>query len=1659
MKKNRKKWLIVSSLLIFCSFLFLVFNISVKTPLWANEKKVAKSAPPFKVVAEVNYVKVGGNKLAFDIESGEGFVTEEESKQGWIRSYDTAEFGLDFSFHDWTEEYSDIQLQLTGDGINPYTYVPSTGFFYQNYSFSSTGMSVKKDLDTKSLSFSYNVGSGGASLPTVNDTISTPKLSMEIYGAPYGAEIGMENLKVKIISAVNKQGEKIDFTNDNFVFDVPNPFTKMISEEDEIVNNPSNSDGRLKVNSKVSIESAIMLQTGSKARVPFDELVGEEVNKNLQVYSVAVGASLQKISHLIGVNSRSTSYVGTAPPTGGQLTLVLGQSVTGKTSDNKTVNISLGSDGQIPYMALFDYGELGTTYEDRLHQGYPNYRPELLSTTFSSPGGFGYGGAKTKQINMQQNQQNGAITIDMAQYLTNGSFFRDSGNFAEAGFYIVYDNSQVSSDIVQQEYNITTSSLKYVDDKGSLQSGGIGYYKKASWKENYGSGSKDYSSFNTYSAYGREITKSGEKKFALLQSSNGYDYSSSGNGLGYTMRKENIIVGSAGVGQAYTTTTENGVSTQKNWLQKKTTLLQKWNPNESKLLGAAYNYFIPEESYGDVQAIQYGIAVERDEQGNIIDNVTNFTNTFISEAAFKDYVWYNSLEEAEQYGEVSAVYGESLNLDEGINNPGGTSSKYFNLYTKREIVGNIGGLDDDGNSYITVTSGSRVFENPDTAETVECFSPQSTTVYEPTQYEDGEKIGGNSPGGSFGDTLYITPYELSLEKQAYDSETGEKKSKFNKSDIITWGLTGYFQIAPDTSYSKVKAVFRDILGASFSYVPGSSEFGDLKVEPTITVDKDGYQTLVWEIEVDPMQPLPELKFKTAILKAGSSTNTAYFKAPLQREVTSRYSVTVLEEYISGINKFSLLPSIEKNGTMEFLVRPYNNTAGTLVNSKLLDVFPFKGDSRGSDFSGIVQLTDIKIFDRRGNPIDGVTVYYTNESIAEDTNVSEVESSSSWPGQWQEYSGGEVEAKAIYMKLPNILSGENLDIYIYLKTVGNQGGDLYRNTAWLGLPSGARSPSSLAESKVLSRAIQGQVWLDDNYNGQMDPTEPLKEGIPVALFSKDESGDLTRETQNAAGETLTNIVTDSTGTYQFDNLKAGNYVVGFDLSKEERQYWITHQKYPGVPDLLNSKVSETEMEGDYHITSKDDPIFLPKAESMANPDFVVDSINMGILEAPNLEVDKFVYDQEDVDNRKDINGSKVKIGDTIYYEIVVKNTGENSFIKNVKVQDTLPEGLKYVPGTLNVVRPNVSKEFLPDKYFKDDYMRLETEELCDLKGPDEKLVLGFKVEITGSAIGELTNIATATGIFSTLNPEKNSEEVNNYVVTEPKLAKTVSPSENIKIGDILTYTIKASVTEKSGNWSKVKIEDILPDYLIYQSGTTELNGQSIGDEDIWKDNKLFLLVGDVSDGAPKVVTFKVQVVSKPTVGNEVVNIAKGFGEGIDENKNPVPDQEAEVRVPFGNDGIKLHVRQVIVDPQDSLVVPKDGYLMLQQLDAANKKLVNGMTTIQMKSEKEGAQITSESFTTVLVALLGDVQTLDLNLPIIPEYYAYLGSVVSTDGTKIASDHVSAKMEKDVRPKLSVSEAEEYWVTFFIQPKLNEEDQNLPRPYSWDTVSNQFGKLIE
>lgn len=209
----------------------------------------------------------------------------------------------------------------------------------------------------------------------------------------------------------------------------------------------------------------------------------------------------------------------------------------------------------------------------------------------------------------------------------------------------------------------------------------------------------------------------------------------------------------------------------------------------------------------------------------------------------------------------------------------------------------------------------------------------------------------------------------------------------------------------------------------------------------------------------------------------------------------------------------------------------------------------------------------------------------------------------------------------------------------------------------------------------SSSISGQVWLDENENGQKDTFEYGIKGMEVSLIEAESGNIATDKNENE----ISKITTDETGEYTFNNLKDGKYVV--IIAYDTQKYSITDYKKTGVDETINSDVIAKELSG-YTIAT---------TETIEVSENEVQNIDAGFIENKifDLKLDKYItkvivqnskqtktmqYDKTQLAkvelDSKQINNSTI----LVEYSINITNEGELAGYAN-DIVDYIPNGYK------------------------------------------------------------------------------------------------------------------------------------------------------------------------------------------------------------------------------------------------------------------------------------------------------------------------------------------------------------------------------------------------
>lgn len=135
--------------------------------------------------------------------------------------------------------------------------------------------------------------------------------------------------------------------------------------------------------------------------------------------------------------------------------------------------------------------------------------------------------------------------------------------------------------------------------------------------------------------------------------------------------------------------------------------------------------------------------------------------------------------------------------------------------------------------------------------------------------------------------------------------------------------------------------------------------------------------------------------------------------------------------------------------------------------------------------------------------------------------------------------------------------------------------------------------------------------------------------------------------------------------------------------------------------------------------------------------------------------------------------------------------------------------------------------------------------------------------------------------------------------------------------------------------------------------------------------------------------------------------------------------------------QLHIRQIVLEQQDAVVLPTKGYFQLAH------------QTSQLNIVTPSGNLLNLGYKEIQLEMLAGQFNYQVT-PIVPEYYAYAGYTISTSETV----HQPEQRQKNAIQTLDYTIEEAYWLTVYLKPTSKE---NAPNPYSWNYQLNTLGEL--
>lgn len=425
---------------------------------------------------------------------------------------------------------------------------------------------------------------------------------------------------------------------------------------------------------------------------------------------------------------------------------------------------------------------------------------------------------------------------------------------------------------------------------------------------------------------------------------------------------------------------------------------------------------------------------------------------------------------------------------------------------------------------------------------------QNFTNYYKTEYDEDFKMTKNHYGYEGGQTLLITGAKMSITKTA-------DKSNYNLSqnnNIATWtikpSLTSQSENAQNTTHD---VYITDTIPKSLTYKDDSCNLS----EPNIQETEDSY-ILTWRLRnVEINGTMPVLTYQTEInngLQNNTEIKTAVsMSAPSAGNAAENFRTREVVITVSNLASHrnyerTDTPCVELDETFSYDIFYVNNNEYAVPDFRLMDVLPYNGDEKGSNFHGnyTVRSITISAYDMvamENSKTSQYKLYYDTKNYLKTTDVKNLNKNQLTPGTF----GNCGQALQGFMVDGSVPAKTTLTIHVEITPSGNKADDQYGNSASCRTDTSTAAISAgSANVGVIYREINGTVWHDLKQDGTMAAEEPRLKDYYVSLQNTDGSA-----VTDVYGNTVNPVVTSTDGTYRFQNLKEGNYMISLTPKSE------------------------------------------------------------------------------------------------------------------------------------------------------------------------------------------------------------------------------------------------------------------------------------------------------------------------------------------------------------------------------------------------------------------------------------------------------------------------------------------------------------------------------
>lgn len=508
-----------------------------------------------------------------------------------------------------------------------------------------------------------------------------------------------------------------------------------------------------------------------------------------------------------------------------------------------------------------------------------------------------------------------------------------------------------------------------------------------------------------------------------------------------------------------------------------------------------------------------------------------------------------------------------------------------------------------------------------------------------------------------------------IPKSVYDLDHGQRQVTYSVQPILS--LDAVNQSVVDASEPTMVSV-SVTLPSDLTYIMGSSSDDSI----AITDNGNGTSTLSWDIpDCVPNAGIAPITFACLIGHAGTPddvTNnqsieiTTTITSPVdERELTTANgnvvstAITVIKLEATSIAKQNNRELMELGDSNTWTLRYGNSSNDDISQVRFLDVLPYDGDTRGSDFTGYYVITKIT-YDFSAAPtayaaqaqtctpkitarpqirtLDPENVIGANPTFTEWRRLT-------WTTRTVDATTKTVTLDNIREEVPEdvcallfefdtIPAHEYIAISIECSYADASGtlypddagyvqstGDIYANNFSQNSDSQAAVVrSNVVSAQVVSRTVSGLVFEDIEHDNVRKAADNLVAGMSVTIYALEQSNSAQSHTLQLgrssvvaydAYDVLGNLVspqtTTATGEYEFNFLPAGNYIVVF-TPIGERCVCTRH-----VGDLWTHDSDACVTLNGITVENAYIEITLPDVEDMSSPHYISRSNDLGIYD--------------------------------------------------------------------------------------------------------------------------------------------------------------------------------------------------------------------------------------------------------------------------------------------------------------------------------------------------------------------------------------------------------------------------------------------------------------